>query len=330
VAIPIGIAIHGAAASHVELTPVRGTPLREPTSLRLLLASAPPFVFDVDNGTVRSIAGIRAASRDDVIVKGVAGAGGIIIVSRGLISTLYGVPGRGDRVFSLGNGTSVAAADDTAAVWVVTKAAKPSRCTLRAVGLAGRQLQPPTSFPCVLRIDPGGTSRVVADGRFLIDTKSARTILKTRALIVAATGKTLILSADSKITLLNTDTRQTHQIPWPSILFGLGESVAAPHGRYIALKFGDPAWNGGPQQALDVWVLDTRTAQLTHMPNMPALVSLKRTSITWTADGRLVLVAYSGGNDVLALWKPGDDQLATKVLHLPPRSRSSPSFAVLG
>jgi hypothetical protein len=80
----------------------------------------------------------------------------------------------------------------------------------------------------------------------------------------------------------------------------------------------------------DLWVLDTRTARLLHVPGMPAFVALKFTSTTWTDDGRLVLLARNGAGDAVAVWRPGQPHLALKRLKLPSRdSAGSDTFAVV-
>jgi hypothetical protein len=108
-----------------------------------------------------------------------------------------------------------------------------------------------------------------------------------------------------------------------------------PHGRYVALGFGDPAWQG--RQALDIWILDTETGKLEELPGLPAILALKATSMAWTSDGRLVLLARPldrdnrAGPDLVAVWRPGWRRLAVKTVHLPDRSRGgSDSFAPLG
>jgi hypothetical protein len=98
----------------------------------------------------------------------------------------------------------------------------------------------------------------------------------------------------------------------------------------VALAFADPAWGGEGKQVFDVWLLDTETARMTHLPGMPAVVSLKRTSMAWTDDGRLVLLAESDGRDVVAVWRPGHRRLAVKDVRLPQRSGGSDSFAPIG
>ncbi len=62
---------------------------------------------------------------------------------------------------------------------------------------------------------------------------------------------------------------------------------------------------------------------------MPAFVSLKRTSLAWTDDGRLVLFGEDNGKDVVAVWGPGERRLALKTLQLPERYGASDSFAII-
>lgn len=111
------------------------------------------------------------------------------------------------------------------------------------------------------------------------------------------------------------------QAPWCSSthrLLTLGDA-------YLALAFASPA-----QQALDVWLLDTKTMGLTQLPAMPTLVPLKRTNMAWTDDGQLVLLTQKSGKLAVALWRPGEKSLTVKTLPLrDQRDSSSDSFAVL-
>jgi len=52
--------------------------------------------------------------------------------------------------------------------------------------------------------------------------------------------------------------------------------------------------------------------------------------MAWTADGRLVLVAESGGNDVVVVWRPGARRLTVRRVRLPERDSGSDSFAIVG
>jgi len=60
---------------------------------------------------------------------------------------------------------------------------------------------------------------------------------------------------------------------------------------------------------------------------MPALVDLKRTSVVWTHDGRLVLLAQADGRKVVGVWRPGTGGLALKTVDFPDRTAGSDSFA---
>jgi hypothetical protein len=153
---------------------------------------------------------------------------------------------------------------------------------------------------------------------------TGRIVLKTRWGIVAVIGRQLLLAGPGNaFTLLDAATRVQRRLRWPSILGALDQPAVDPHGRFVAVAFGDPG-----RQVTDVWLLDTRTRRLTQLPGMPALVSLKRTSMSWTHDGRLVMLGESGGNDIVAVWRPGQRRLAAKTVQLPERGDSgSDSFA---
>jgi hypothetical protein len=139
----------------------------------------------------------------------------------------------------------------------------------------------------------------------------------------------VLAGPNDQFTLLDSATRKERRVPWPSTLNGLDAPAVDPRGRLVALAFADPAFLGG--QLTDVWLLDTKTARLTHLPGMPAFVSLKRTSMAWTHDGRLVVLGESAGKNVVAVWRPGEKRLAVKNVHVPDGSDSgSDSFAPLG
>jgi len=61
---------------------------------------------------------------------------------------------------------------------------------------------------------------------------------------------------------------------------------------------------------------------------MPADVSLKFTSMRWTRDGRLVILADSGGANLVAVWRPGDARIATQTVPLPRNYSGSDSFLI--
>ena len=65
-----------------------------------------------------------------------------------------------------------------------------------------------------------------------------------------------------------------------------------------------------------------------HLPDMPADVSLKATFMSWTSDGRLVILAESGGREVVGVWRPGDARIAVRRVRLPQRNSGSDAFVV--
>ncbi len=85
-------------------------------------------------------------------------------------------------------------------------------------------------------------------------------------------------------------------------------------------------------QVTDVWLLDPATRHFRHLPDMPAAVQLKFTSMAWASDSRLVMLAQtsgpSGDRDLVAVWKPGQRQIALRLVRLPARNSGSDAFVV--
>jgi len=140
----------------------------------------------------------------------------------------------------------------------------------------------------------------------------------------------VLVGPDKQLALLDGATGSERRLRWPSILSGLEHYPPAdPAGRFVAVSFAAPAWTGG-EQVLDVWLLDVRSGTLKQLPGMPAFVALKRTSLAWTVDGRLVLLGERGGRGVVAVWRPGEQRPAVKTMRVLDRSGHSDSFAPLG
>jgi hypothetical protein len=132
------------------------------------------------------------------------------------------------------------------------------------------------------------------------------------------------------LSLVNLATHKRQSLGWPSRLqFGY-QLFPDPAGPYVAIEFADPAYPGYSVpvsaneqtigQAADLWLLDTRTAALTHIPGFPILESLKQSGVAWTADGRLVIAARGGSfsqpdtRTVIGVWRPGQRTLAVGTL----------------
>jgi hypothetical protein len=108
------------------------------------------------------------------------------------------------------------------------------------------------------------------------------------------------------------------RLRWPSILGGLGGALAQPNGPFLALTFADPAYPG-PQQAEDLFLLDARTGALTHVPGFPAQIDLKFSSMSWTHDGRLVMLLQAAGAMSVGVYRPGDRAVSLRRVRLPAR-----------
>lgn len=313
--------------------PISGIPLAADSGLNLLVASLAPFVLDVDTEKTTPLPAVAASGREVVSTVGIGGRAAVVAVGETTDMRLYGVRNRGVAVSYLGKGNVVWPSNDGRSAWVQRRVAG-SRCTLRMVGLQGQMLRAPRAFPCARAYDPnGGALGLVVNGTRIIDPYTGRTVLEAPGDVLAGTGRRLVLGRwgrpEAQLSLLDTGTRSQWRLGWPSTLAHLDAPAVDPKGRFIALAFADPAYNGGPQQALDIWLLDTNTQRLTQLPSMPALVSLKFTSIAWTTNGRLVLLAKErGGKEIIAVWRPGQQRLAIKTIRLPDGTRSG-SFAVL-
>jgi hypothetical protein len=321
--LPLGF---GAAADR-EPRPLAGTPLAGETGLRLVVAGARALQLDVDRGTAAPIRGIPAKYRGILFVVGVAGRAAIVMTSSVSDQRIYAVSG-GARLSYLGVGRAAVAAQGGRSVWIL-RGAKRSQCSLRQIGLDGRHLRTARPFPCAGTMISAGPLGLVVNRVRLVDPVTGRTIRKTRWGVLATAGNMLVLAGPGKqFTLLNGVSGAERRLRWPSILSGLDRPAVDPRGRFVALAFADPAWNGGGAQALDVWLLDTKSGGLTQLPGMPAFVSLKRTSMAWTDDGRLVLLAEANGKEFVVVWRTGQRQLALKTVKLE-RSGGSDSFAPL-
>lgn len=312
--------------------PIHGVPLGPASGLRLLVAGVPPFVLDIDTGTVTNAQDVPPLQGGVLWIVSVGGKAAVIVAAEVISdASLYAMRASGASVAYLGRGSGVWPSSDRRSVWI-QRHVSGSRCTLRQVGLQGEALRTPRAFPCATTSDPsGGSLGLVVNRTRVVSPYTGRLMLRARWGIVAVAGKKLVLNGPARrLTLLDAATGAQRRLRWPSVVGGLDQPAVDPSGRFIALAFGDPAWNGGPQQALDIWLLDTKTAKLTQVPGMPALVSLKRTSMAWTDDGRLVLLAEEGGGrDIVAVWRPGERDLGVATVNLPSdRSRSgSDSFA---
>lgn len=326
-----------------EPAPLRGIPLRGKTGIRLLVAAKPqPLVLDVDSGSARRVRGVPSLGRyGEIEIVGVRGRAGVVIATplrrrrriwpRG---RLYAVRKKGAWLSALGAGDEVVPAADGGSVWVKRYARLPARsCTLRQVRLDGGVMRAPRAFRCALTIYPGGALGLGVSPTRVIDPVTGRTVFRTRSPILAIAGREVVLEeraqdrAGQEFGLLDSATGAERRAEWPSTGGALEHSPNAVSPPLVALGFASPIG----RQVWDVWVLNTETATLTELPDMPAFVAVKRANMAWTRDGRLVLLAESAGKDVVAVWQPGQKRLKVKTVRLPGRRNAgSDAFAILG
>lgn len=142
---------------------------------------------------------------------------------------------------------------------------------------------------------------------------------------MTATGR------QGSVVLNDLPTGRATRLAYPSRIRGQGgfdEALVDPTGRLVALSFADPAYELSASQVTDVWLLDTERGTLRQLPDMPAAVSLKRTSMAWAPDGRLVILAEAAERTLVAAWRPGEERLSVRPIRLPVRASGSDAFVV--
>jgi hypothetical protein len=323
-----------AAARITEPGPLRGVPLPGRTGLKLVVASDPPFLLDVDSGRVGPLAGLHVHGHPVLTVLAV-GADALVWLdrlapARGFPSAELYVVRHGSTVARrIGSGWEVAPAGDGRAVWVKSYAAA-RRCHLRKLGVDGRLLIAPRALPCSSRLATvPGVGALLGQGSSLVDPETRRTLLRSGGALAIAGRFALGSSGRLRpLTLTNLRDGRRRLLPWPSQISHFDDAAVQPHGDLVAVGFADPAFGGGGTQVTDVWLLDPVRGRFSHLPDMPAAVALKFTSMCWTGDGRLVWLAETGGRDVVAVWRPGQHRIAVRPARLPARNSGSDSFVV--
>lgn len=322
-----------ALAAQLDPKPLQGVPLIGTTDLRLLVANNPPFLLDVDTGRITPVKGTNAR-RSDVLSVLAAGRDAVLWLDRGAPATktpeaeIYVVRRGATRAVRLARGWEVAPAADGRAVWLKAFT-RPRHCILREVALNGRQRRSPRSVPCSSRLVDAGAGALLVQGPTVLDPRTRRTLLRAGR-VWAMSGQNMLISRGGRrpLTLSELRSGARWELPWPSEIGGTDHAAVQPTDGSIALSFSDPAYEGGSTQVTDVWLLDPTTRRLHQLPDMPAAVSLKFTSMQWTSDGRLVMLAETERRNAVAVWRPGQERIAVKRVRLPVRNSGSDSFVV--
>jgi hypothetical protein len=316
---------------------LHGVRLAGPTGLRLLVSGDPPYVLNVDTGAVTPVTGLNVNGNPVLSVLAV-GADAVVWLDRrtatGSIprAEIYLVRHGTTTATRIATGWQVAPAAGGRAIWLVSFT-DAHHCALAELGLDGRVRQPGRPINCSAQLLDTGSGAVLVRGRQVVDPATGRTLLAARGLWAIAGGRVLSSSgAGGPLTLADLRTGMRWRLAWPSRIGGTDQAVVRPHGRLIALDFADAAYGGGGTQVTDVWLLDPATRHFRHLPDMPAAVNLKFTSMAWTSDGRLVMLAQTNGpqgpRNLVAVWKPGQRQIAVRPVRLPDRNNGSDTFVI--
>jgi hypothetical protein len=232
-------------------------------------------------------------------------------------------------------GSDVQPAADERSVWVKSFS-DAHHCTLRELNPAGRDLRVPRPVPCSAALINPGTGALLMEGSSVVDPASDRVLLRTGG--VWAIAGHLALTVDKPLqplTLTDLRTGDRRRLRWPSQIggpqAGADQAAVDPSGKLIALSFSDPAYQLTGTQVTDIWLLDPSAGRWQQLPDMPADVALKFTSMSWASDGRLVILAQTptrgpASHNVIAVWRPGEKTLAIRSLDIPARDSGSDSF----
>ena len=314
-----------------------GVPLRSPAGLRLLVANDPtPFVLDLDSGVIQPVSGLPADDDRSVHVESV-GEDAVVVSRRDCRgsgcdadSVAYLVRHGHTVATRLSAASDVESSRDGRGVWLLARP-DSTHCTLGQVGLDGQPRRATRPVPCEsVLIDelPAGllvyvtgsgsgagpySALVTADGAFR----------RLPQVVDGVAGGDLVLSTVEPgrlIALTDLGSGVSHRLHWPSALQAhvMGLIDAHPEGRLVSVAF-YPA-HSGAEQTLDLWLLDLTTRDWQQLPDMPLRLGPSKPQASWTADGRLLLLAGLAddpASGLVAVWRPGQPRIAVRRVRLP-------------
>ena len=325
-----------------SLTPLSGPPLTAATHLTLAVAEngGSVFLVDVDHQSARAVPGLGITAPSGPQVALTAYGSGVLAAvthwnCRMWVNCAKGQTEFSDReseflisrtgvvrrivTFPLTRHQSTTQAFRSTSTWVSTWP-HTGPCTLALVPGS----RPAVRIPCGSISPDTGHGLWIGNGNveMLVDplTGRVRQRQKNTGMLIRLPGGFALESASipgaTPLSLVNLATGARRSLGWPSSLrFGY-QVYPAPHGPLVALAFGDPFYPVAGQsvnQAIDVWVLNTSTGALTHVPGFPALESIKFSGIAWSANDQLVIAAR-GGRTVVGVWKPGQSTLPIRAV----------------
>jgi hypothetical protein len=248
---------------------------------------------------------------------------GAIVVAR---ANLWGRPGAAGSLPGtwLGPAADVESARDGRGVWLLSRQ-DATRCALGQVGLDGRARRPAQPVPCdAVLIDelPAGLLIYGPNGPYSALVTADAAMRRLPQVVDGVAGGDLVLSTLQRGKLIAlTDLRAgtSHRLRWPSTLQDhvMGLIDGHPDGRLASVAF-YPARNRG-EQTVDIWLLDLGTRRWQRLPDMPLRLGTSKPQATWTADGRLLVLAELADEPagLVAVWRPGEPRIAVRRVRFP-------------
>jgi hypothetical protein len=291
--------------------------------LRLIWSSVPPSIVDVDDGNVRRVSGVMRTTNQGLWLTPVPGGA---LASAGGPRSARAVLIRPDgSTRFLVRAASVVGAWNAPAAWAL-RARPGGGCTVRLV--PGYRKAVPA--PCGSLEADGAAGIVVSStaGEVLVDHRTGRVRAHVRgdeAMLMPLRGELIFELTTSptdgvhSLSLVDLATGRRRALRWPSDLADIDGVVPEPGGALVAVDFASVA---SSPQGEDIFILDTRDGRFTHVPGYPILEDLKRSSVAWTRDGRLVLTIGRGDTTTLGLYHPGDRTVLLRRIELPPLAGS--------
>jgi hypothetical protein len=309
------------ASSRVQSVTSR-RPLQGSAGLQLLVADVPPFLLDVDRGTVQPITGLPTTGERGASVLPL-GKQALVLsyryCARCQSSSAYLMRHGSTSATGLGTALDFVPSRDGNGVWMLSHDA--GRCTIRKVGFDGRPLGaarrvrcgtgPIAELPAGLLLSYTGHHGTDAHNALLKPDGSVIRLSYQDAQPVL--GNLVLTGIDQRTPLLLHDVASdaSERLAWPARPhFDLGEVTGQPKGHLAIVDFA----RYSPKHRYDAWLLDTRTRRWQHLPGMPAHLIPKVTDVEWTGDGRVVILS----GHFLGVWRPGEPRLVVRRV-TPPR-----------
>ena len=302
-----------------RLPRIEGALLPEADAPKLLVAADRPFILDTSSGAVRRVVGLRPAD-GPFSVLGATRAGAVMVSS--LTGRVYGVNAFGRRVVNLGVALTAIPDSSGGRIWLLARGSGAT-CAIRLVSLGGVLLRSARRFSCGFA-QAGWPLGIITRRRQIVNPISGRVVFRSRRAILGVAGSSIVQLVQTqtgpRIAVTDLGSRRTHLVSG-NVGFVSAEYETSPDGQRVLL------WRGGPF-VLAASALDVRAAFISLLPGMPARAYFKHTGFAWASNGEVVILAESGGRNIVAVWRPGDRVLRVRRVVMPDRAGER-SIAVL-